>query len=115
MIVFERRFDMIVYIIRHKHVSAKELRLKFEVSDSTVRADMNALSQYYPVTSIQGHGGGYSLVMDTPVFCKHVDMLYHISETIVRIGGIDGYDAILMQEAIRALLQIELHGSRNYL
>ena len=115
MVAFDRRFDIIVYIIRHRSATATELKNRFGVADSTIRSDMDALSLFYPITSIQGKGGGYRYIGKEPMFIRHIEMLEKVSEEIVKIGGIEGYNSVLMRDTIKALMTIEVHGNHSYL
>lgn len=115
MIAFERRFDIIVYIIKNGFVTSRELCIRFGVADSTIRQDMNTLSQHYPITPMRGNGGGFTFSGKKPVFINHADMLMRLSESIQKTGGIDGYDDLLMKETIRVLLAIEVHSNRVFL
>ena len=115
MIAFERRFDIIVYIIKNGFVTSRELCIRFGVADSTIRQDMNTLSQHYPITPMRGNGGGFTFSGKKPVFINHADMLMRLSESIQKMGGIDGYDDLLMKETIRVLLAIEVHSNRVFL
>lgn len=115
MLVFERRFDIIVYIIRNGSATAKELCAHFGVADSTIRQDLNMLSQYYPITPMRGNGGGFKYSGKKPMFMKHADMLMILSENIQKMGGIVGYDELLMKDTIRVLLAVETHGNQPYL
>ena len=115
MLVFERRFDIIVYIIKNGSATAKELCALFGVADSTIRQDLNMLSQYYPITPMRGNGGGFKYCGKKPMFMKHADMLMILSENIQKMGGIAGYDEFLMKDTIRVLLAVETRGAQTYL
>lgn len=114
MIVFERRFDLVIYVVSHRFATADELKQHFGVAKSTIHADMNALSRNYPIIPIRGHGGGYQYSGEVPVFLKHAEMLLLLSEVITTMGGIRGFDAVLMKEAIHVLMNVEVHGHRYY-
>lgn len=59
----ERLVQMVFYIVRHEHVTAKELADFFQVSTRTVYRDINTLTiAGIPILSAKGTGGGISLM-----------------------------------------------------
>ncbi|MCI8417060.1 MAG: YafY family transcriptional regulator [Lachnospiraceae bacterium] len=71
----ERLVQMVFYIVKHGHVTAKELSDFFQVSTRTIYRDINTLTiAGIPVLSTKGNGGGISLIdgytIDKSLFSK---------------------------------------------
>ena len=65
----ERLVQMVFYIVRHEHVTAKELADFFHVSTRTVYRDINTLTiAGIPILSAKGTGGGISLMDGYAIF-----------------------------------------------
>ena len=59
----ERLMGMAAVLLKRKNISTAELARLFEVSRRTVLRDIEALSMAgIPVRTMQGHGGGVSLM-----------------------------------------------------
>ena len=59
----ERLVQMVFYIVKHGHVTARELSDYFNVSTRTIYRDINTLTiAGIPVISAKGAGGGISLL-----------------------------------------------------
>lgn len=59
----ERLLSIIIYLLTHEKVKAKELADKFEVSVRTIYRDVAAISQTgIPITAYQGADGGIGIV-----------------------------------------------------
>ena len=54
----ERRQLVLEYLIDHRYTTLNALCIEFDVSMSTMRRDVLILSCSYPITTIQGGGGG---------------------------------------------------------
>ena len=54
----ERRQLVLEYLLDQRHTTLDALCKEFEVSMSTMRRDILILSCSYPITTIQGGGGG---------------------------------------------------------
>ncbi|MEG0683078.1 MAG: HTH domain-containing protein, partial [Raoultibacter sp.] len=54
-----RHLELLVYLLKHKKTSYKQLAQHFEVSTKTIERDINRLSAMgIPVYCLQGVGGG---------------------------------------------------------
>lgn len=110
MIAADRRHAIIALLFhRHGFVKVRELRDRFAASDSTIRADMEYLHEHFTIESRTGKYGGYRLT-DAPIFFAHAEMLHKVRYGIEKMGGMDGYDAELMEQSIRALQSIKKKG-----
>ena len=59
----QRLFQILHLLLTHKHLTAKDLAERLEVSARTILRDMDALCiAGIPLCSRQGHGGGFSLL-----------------------------------------------------
>ena len=54
----ERRLSILEYLCKHKHNTIENLTIEFGVSRSTIKRDIEVLSISYPLSTIQGKGGG---------------------------------------------------------
>lgn len=54
----ERRLSILEYLCKHKRNTIENLMLEFGVSRSTIKRDIEVLSISYPLSAIQGKGGG---------------------------------------------------------
>ncbi|MDE7157708.1 MAG: YafY family transcriptional regulator [Lachnospiraceae bacterium] len=71
----ERLIQMIFYLVKHGHVTAKELSEYFNVSTRTIYRDINTLTiAGIPILSAKGTGGGISVMdgytIDRSLFSK---------------------------------------------
>lgn len=107
-----RRYKIIAILSESKHfVSAKELCRRFEgVSERTIRSDIDALYVTFSIESRTGRNGGYRLVAADPAPIQCASMLNSVKVFLDQAGGCDGYDAALMEYAIRLLYAISQHG-----
>ena len=55
----ERRQEILDLLLAKRFVSAEELRLRFKVSQPTIRTDIEVLTISYPIEVQMGPGGGY--------------------------------------------------------
>ena len=54
-----RQFEILIFLLKNKKTTYKELSMRFEVSTKTIERDINYLSSMgIPVYSLQGIGGG---------------------------------------------------------
>ena len=60
----ERRQMMAEYISVHRHVQVQELMTEFNISDKTVRRDVELLSCSYPIITKTGRHGAGVYAMD---------------------------------------------------
>lgn len=54
----ERRLSILEYLCKHKHDTIENLTIEFGVSRSTIKRDIEVLSISYPLSTMQGKGGG---------------------------------------------------------
>ena len=108
----DRRYKIIAILAESKgYVSAKELCRRIEgVSERTIRSDIDALYVTFDIESHTGRYGGYRLVSTDPVYAQCASMLITVKEHLEKTGGFDGYDAALMEHAIRLLYAHAQHG-----
>lgn len=61
----DRLLKIIIYLLNHETVTAKQLAQKFEVSVKTIQRDMESISlSGVPIVSSVGSTGGYALMSD---------------------------------------------------
>ena len=83
----ERRQLVLDYLLDHRYTTLNALCMEFNVSMSTMRRDVLILSCSYPITTMQGGGGGvkiadgYRLGMKN-MTSKQTDLLEKLSETL---------------------------------
>ena len=80
---------------------------------STIRADIDSLENYFHIESRPGRNGGYrlALLQSQSVFAKHAVMLMQMRDAIKKRNiWIEGYDAIIMEQIIRLLLEVKRLG-----
>ena len=83
----ERRQLVLEYLLDQRHTTLDALCKEFEVSMSTMRRGILILSCSYPITTMQGGGGGvkiadgYRLGMKY-MTSKQTDLLEKLSETL---------------------------------
>ncbi len=111
MVTADRRFAIITLLFhRHGFVKVQEMSDRFAASGSTIRADIDYLHEHFTIESRTGKYGGYRLI-DAPIFFLHAEMLHKVRHGIEKIGGLDGYDADLMEQSIRVLQSIKKRNS----
>ncbi|WP_026888704.1 helix-turn-helix transcriptional regulator [Clostridium beijerinckii] len=91
-----RLFQIIYILLKRKSITARELAEHFEVSVRTIYRDIDALCQAgIPIYSIQGKGGGISLV-DKFVFDKSLFSEIEQDKIILALQSLSavGYDEI---------------------
>ena len=54
----ERRFQILMFLCRHKHETLDNLACEFNVSKRTIRYDIEVLSCFYPIYAVTGTYGG---------------------------------------------------------
>lgn len=107
---WERRWIILLFVIRNGHVKVKDIMTECEVSDSTVRADLAHLALTFPIQSRRGPNGGFMLADQQHPFAKHASLLVKWMPMIGELGNVNETDAQLMQEAILALVSIRSKG-----
>lgn len=107
---WERRWIILLLVIRDGHVKVRDIMAECEVSDSTVRADLAHLSLTFPIQSRRGPNGGFMLGDKQHPFAKHASLLVKWMPMLGKSGNTNEYDAQLMQEAILALISIKANG-----
>lgn len=60
----ERRNEIMEALCQRRHDTTKNLAFEFNVSERTIRNDINILSLSYPLETIRGRYGGGIRVMD---------------------------------------------------
>lgn len=58
----ERRMEILEVLCQRRHDTIENLMFEFNVSDSTMRRDIQALMLSYPIYTTQGNGGGVHVV-----------------------------------------------------
>ena len=96
----ERRQLVLEYIIRHRNTNLSALCMEFNVSLSTIRRDVLILSCSYPITTMQGGGGGIKIADGYRLGMKYLSesqsaLLNKLSETLT------GDDFVTMQNIIK--------------
>ena len=85
----DRLLSIIIYLLNHSLVSARELAQRFEVSHRTIQRDMETINASgIPIVSIQGPSGGYS-IMDTWKMDRQllsIDDFFFILTSLKEIG-----------------------------
>jgi len=60
-----------------------------------------------PLNPVRENMAAIGLQTDVPIFFLHAEMLHKVRHGIEKIGGMDGYDADLMEQSIRVLQSIK--------
>lgn len=88
MLPSERRQATIELLRQRRHETMKNLASEFGVSLRTIRYDIETLSLYYPLTTMQGrYGGGVYLVDNYRLRSRHLspkqqDLLERLASTL---------------------------------
>ncbi len=96
----ERRQLVLDYLLDHRYTTLNALCMEFQVSMSTMRRDVMILSCSYPITTMQGGGGGvkiadgYRLGMKY-MTSKQTSLLEKLSETL------SGEELVTMQSILK--------------
>ena len=61
MAVNERRMEILEFLVVHRVTTLSELQIRFNISRSTAKRDIQELTRSYPIESCQGGGGGIFL------------------------------------------------------
>lgn len=107
---WERRWIILLFVIRNGHVKVRDIMAECEVSDSTVRADLAHLALTFPIQSRRGPNGGFMLADKQRPFTRHANLLVKWMPTMGQSGNLNEDDAQLMREAILALISIKSNG-----
>ena len=99
----ERRQQVLEYLIQYRHTTLNDLCMEFNVSLSTIRRDVLILSCSYPITTVQGGGGGVKIADGYRLGMKYlshsqVALLKKLSETLT------GEDLITMQSILKVFV-----------
>ena len=115
MTIDERRFRIIVILSRQTDFITLDALVSLVDAGrkSTIRADIDSLENYFHIESRPGRNGGYRLALfqSQSVFAKHAVMLMQMRDAIKKRNiWIEGYDAIIMEQIIRLLLEVKRLG-----
>ena len=83
----ERRFQILMFLCRHKHETLDNLACEFNVSKRTIRYDIEVLSCFYPIYAVTGTYGGIYIADGFRLGMKYLtdkqyEILYQISERL---------------------------------
>ena len=98
---WERRWRILMVLLREHQIKVKMLSAELEAADSTIRADLAQLE------SRRGPNGGYRLSTQPP-FAKHASFLALLMADLERVGRLNQQQEQLMQEAILALISFRI-------
>ena len=108
----ERLMGMAAVLLKRKNISTAELARLFEVSRRTVLRDIEALSMAgIPVRTMQGHGGGVSLMEGFTL--DHA--LLSEKETGMMLSALRGLASATGDESYTLLMEKLKEGSSSYL
>ena len=101
MLPSERRQATIELLRQRRHETMKNLASEFGVSLRTIRYDIETLSLYYPLTTLQGrYGGGVYLVDDYRLRSKYLSLKQqHLLEQLA--NTLSGEDLEIMLSILR--------------
>ena len=96
----ERRQLVLEYLLNHRCTTLNALCMEFQVSMSTLRRDILILSCSYPITTMQGGGGGIKIADGYRLGMKYftaeqTDLLKKLSETL------SGHELLTMQSILK--------------
>ncbi|GHU98002.1 hypothetical protein FACS1894211_00990 [Clostridia bacterium] len=82
---FERRQEILSVMYVRRHDTVENLAFRFNVSERTIRRDIEALSVSHPLYTAQGNGGGIHMVEGTMAGRKYLTdeqaaLLYKLSD-----------------------------------
>ena len=100
MTATERYTEILMKILRYRHVKISDLQEEFQVSRSTIKRDIQEISRHFPIRSVDGRYGGIFLEKDYQVGVKYLTesqaiLLEKISATLT------GDDLFLMREILK--------------
>ena len=100
MTATERYTEVLMTILRCRHVKISDLQEEFQVSRSTIKRDIQEISRHFPIRSVDGRYGGIILDKDYKIGMKYltepqVILLETISASLI------GDDLILMRDIIK--------------
>ena len=104
---WERRWRILMVLLREHQIKVKMLSAELEAADSTIRADLAQLAPNFPLESRRGPNGGYCLSTQPP-FAKHASFLALLMADLERVGRLNQQQEQLMQEAILALISFQI-------
>ena len=110
---WERRWRILMVLLREHQIKVKMLSAELEAADSTIRADLAQLALNFPLESRRGPNGGYRLSTQPP-FAKHASFLALLMANLERAGRLNQQQEQLMQEAILALTVPAADRCRGY-
>ena len=104
---WERRWRILMVLLREHQIKVKMLSADLEAADSTIRSDLAQLALNFPLESRRGPNGGYRLSTQPP-FAKHASFLALLMANLERVGRLNQQQEQLMQEAILALISFQI-------
>ena len=96
----ERLIEILMKILRCRHVKISELQEEFHASRSTIKRDIQELSRHLPIRSVDGRHGGIFLNQDYQLGKKYLTesqtiLLEKLSENLT------GDDLLTMQSILK--------------
>ena len=100
MTTLERRMEILFVLLRRRHVKISELQAEFGVCRTTIKQDVQELTRYFPIRSVDGRYGGIFLDKNYRLGMKYLTepqaiLLEKISASLT------GEDLILMCEILK--------------
>ena len=100
MTTLERRMEILFVLLRRRHVKISELQIEFGMCRTTIKQDIQELTRYFPIRSVDGRYGGIFLDKDYQLGMKFLTeqqaiLLEKLSATLT------GEDLILMCEILK--------------
>ena len=108
----ERRQLMAEYISDHRHVQVQELMSEFNISDKTVRRDVELLSCSYPIITKTGRHGAGIYAMDGWYIGRRY--LHDDQEALLRelLPGLQPEQQKLMQSILTSFAKLTKEANR---
>ena len=100
MTTLERRMEVLFVLLRRRHVKISELQEEFGVCRTTIKQDVQELTRYFPIRSVDGRYGGIFLDKDYQLGMKY---LTEPQATLLEklSASLTGEDLILMCEILK--------------
>ncbi len=96
----ERRFQILMFLCRHKHETLDNLACEFRVSKRTIRYDIEVLSCFYPIYTVTGTYGGIYIADGFRLGMKYLtDKQYTVLKGISE--RLSGEEKIVVQEILK--------------
>lgn len=100
MTTLERRMEVLFVLLRRRHVKISELQAEFDVCRTSIKQDIQELSRYFPIRSVDGRYGGIILDKDYKIGMKYLtEPQVILLETIS--ASLTGDELILIRDIIK--------------